>query len=97
MSGRVKILVAAAQHTTAEVYGFRPMEHDSLHRLEFLCLANPGVSMNALTCPQCGSPNVNSVARSSRDADVDYYRCHDCGRVWIEPMAVPVKPNLKAN
>lgn len=48
-----------------------------------------GSPVAALRCPECRSPNVNIVDSISHDSYVDYYRCDECGRVWIERKPAP--------
>jgi hypothetical protein len=44
-------------------------------------------------CPACQSGNVIWLEGTSRISRVDYYRCSNCGHVWViakgEPNAAP--------
>ena len=35
-----------------------------------------------VVCPVCASQDVRWLKDTSKDADVDYYRCNECGHVW---------------
>ena len=43
-------------------------------------------------CPHCQAPRVRHLEASSRDAEVDYFRCEQCGRVWNVPKNAPMAP-----
>jgi transposase-like protein len=43
-------------------------------------------------CPACRSKHVQWLPGPSEDAEVDYYRCADCGHVWNVPKDRPDDP-----
>jgi DNA-directed RNA polymerase subunit M/transcription elongation factor TFIIS len=43
-------------------------------------------------CPACQSKHVQWLPEVSKDAEVDYYRCGDCGHVWNVPKDRPDDP-----
>ena len=40
-------------------------------------------------CPVCQTPTPRNLEASSRDAQVNYYRCEACGTVWNKPKNEP--------
>jgi transposase-like protein len=43
-------------------------------------------------CPACQSTHVQWLPDVSKDAEVNYYRCGDCGHVWNVPKDNPDDP-----
>jgi len=41
--------------------------------------------MSRSSCPSCQSQTVQWLVETSQTAQLDYYRCVECGRVWHMP------------
>ena len=40
-------------------------------------------------CPKCPQATPKHLEASSKDAEVNYYRCSECGHVWHVPKDSP--------
>jgi hypothetical protein len=49
-------------------------------------------TMSHSRCPACQSKHVQWLPGVSKDAEVNYYRCGDCGHVWNVPKDNPDDP-----
>jgi hypothetical protein len=41
-----------------------------------------------LCCPQCRATEVQRLDATSRDSDMDYFRCQACTAVWVVTKGV---------
>jgi transposase-like protein len=56
-------------------------------------------------CPKCEQPTPKHLEASSKDAQVNYYRCERCGYVWnvrkdhpagpITPVTIPTQDQTR--